>query len=137
MDPLVILLIVLVLGNAATIYLLWKRTQTTDEGGGADTQGFMLLQSQLSELSRAMENKLGEGTNRMFEGMKTQSEQSERLISTISRQVTEQLVEVTKGVTATQESTKQSSLSPSSSRTSRRCSSIRSSAAIWARRRSS
>ncbi|HVV15428.1 MAG TPA: DNA recombination protein RmuC [Candidatus Paceibacterota bacterium] len=107
MDPLVLLLIVLVLGNAATIYLLWKRTQTTDEGGPADTQGFMLLQNQLSELSRAMENKLGEGTNRMFEGMKTQSEQSERLIATISRQVTEQLVEVTKGVTATQESTKQ------------------------------
>lgn len=72
-----------------------------------DTQGFMLLQNQLQELSRAMENKLGEGTNRMFEGMKTQSEQSERLISTISRQVSEQLIEVTKGVTATQESTKQ------------------------------
>jgi len=108
MDWLIILLVVLVAGNLGLVFLLWRKTNTP-AGGDAmeDTQGFMLLQNQLQELSRAMENKLGEGTNRMFEGMKTQSEQSERLISTISRQVSEQLIEVTKGVTATQESTKQ------------------------------
>jgi DNA recombination protein RmuC len=104
MDWLVILLIVLVVGNIATIYLLYKRGQ----GGNAPEQGsLMLLQNQLQELSRAMENKLGEGTNRMFEGMKTQSEQSERLMATITKQVQEQLLEVVKGVSETKESTKQ------------------------------
>ncbi len=108
MEWLIILLVVLVAGNMGLVFLLWRKTTAPAQGEDmADTQGFMLLQNQLQELSRAMESKLGEGTNRMFEGMKTQSEQSERLISTISRQVSEQLIEVTKGVTATQESTKQ------------------------------
>ncbi len=70
-----------------------------------DTQGLMLLQNQLQDLSRAMEVKLGEGTSRMFEGMRTQSEQAERLMSTISKQMSEQLLEVTKEQTKTNEAT--------------------------------
>lgn len=65
----------------------------------------MLLQNQLQDLSRAMEIKLGEGTSRMFEGMRTQSEQAERLMSTISKQMSEQLLEVTKEQTKTNEAT--------------------------------
>ena len=48
-----------------------------------------------------------EGTDRMFEGMRAQSDQSQRLISTISKQVSDQLMEVVKGVSETRESTKQ------------------------------
>jgi len=102
MDWLIILLVVLVVGNIATIYLLYKKGQ-----GGQDTNSMLLLQSQLQELTRAMDTKLGEGSDRMFSGMKAQSEQVERLMANISRQVTEQLLEVTKGVTETKESTKQ------------------------------
>lgn len=107
MDPLILLLIVLVIGNAATIYLLWKRTQGDSSANGADTQGFMLIQNQLDSLSRTMESKLGEGTNRMFDSMRTQFDQSQRLMSDITKQVSEQLLEVTRGVTETKESTKQ------------------------------
>ena len=32
-----------------------------------DTQGLVMLQSQMSELTRAMDAKLGEGTQRMFD----------------------------------------------------------------------
>ncbi len=105
MDPLVILLIVLVLGNVATIYLLYKRGQ--DAAAPQDTQGLMLLQNQLAELTRAMDSKLGEGTKSMSEFMVSQSDQAQRLMSTISKQVGEQLIEVVKGVTETRESTKQ------------------------------
>ena len=70
-----------------------------------DGQAMMLLQNQLQDLSRAMEVKLGEGTTRMFEGMRTQSEQAERLMSTISKQMSEQLMEVTKEQTKTNEAT--------------------------------
>lgn len=104
MDWLAVLLIVLVLGNVATIYLLFKRGQ---EQGGQDTQGLMLLQNQLAELTRAMDTKLGEGTKNMSEFMTSQSDQAQRLMSTISKQVGEQLIEVVKGVTETRESTKQ------------------------------
>jgi DNA recombination protein RmuC len=107
MDPLIILLIVLVLGNAATIYLLWRRGQSAGENSMADSQGLMMLQSQISEMARVMDSKLGEGTDRMFSSMKTQFDQSQRLMSDITKQVSDQLVEVTKGVTETKESTKQ------------------------------
>ncbi len=108
MDPLVILLVVLVVGNIATIYLLWKRGSfDSAQDKQDDSQGLLMLQNQLQDLSRALESKLGEGTTRMFDSMKTQFDQSQRLMSDITRQVSDQLVEVTKGVTETKESTKQ------------------------------
>lgn len=72
-----------------------------------DTQGLVMLQSQMSELTRAMDAKLGEGTERMFDSMKTQFDQSQSLMSSITHQVSAQLLEVTRGVTETKESTKQ------------------------------
>ncbi|MBI2004752.1 DNA recombination protein RmuC [Patescibacteria group bacterium] len=108
MDPLILLLVFLVLGNIATMYLLWRRGSTGPaQDALADSQGLMLLQNQLQDLSRVVENKLGEGSDRMFESMKTQSEQAERLMSNITKQVSEQLLEVTKGVAETKESNKQ------------------------------
>ncbi|MEK9153923.1 MAG: DNA recombination protein RmuC [Patescibacteria group bacterium] len=97
------LIILLLLANLAVIaYLAFGKREKRDEG-----QGMMLLQNQLQDLSRAMETKLGEGTTRMFEGMRAQSDQSQRLMSTISKQVSDQLMEVVKGVSETRESTKQ------------------------------
>jgi DNA recombination protein RmuC len=106
MDWLIILLIVLVAGNIATIYLLYKRGQ---EGAApqADMPGLVLLQNQLAELTRAMDSKLGEGTKSMSEFMVSQSDQAQRLMSTITKQVSDQLLEVVKGVSETRESTKQ------------------------------
>jgi DNA recombination protein RmuC len=107
MSPLIILLVVLVIGNIATIYMLWRRGQQAQGDALGDSQGFMMLQNQLQDLSRVMESKLGEGTTRMFDSMKTQFDQSQRLMSDITRQVSDQLVEVTRGVTETKESTRQ------------------------------
>ena len=95
------LIIGLLVANLALIaYFVFLRQSPKQ-----DTQGLMLLQNQLQDLSRAMEVKLGEGTSRMFEGMRTQSEQAERLMSTISKQMSEQLLEVTKEQTKTNEAT--------------------------------
>lgn len=102
MEALIILLLLGVLGFQFYLY-----TRKPPEAPPADTQGLLILQNQIQNLSKAMEDKLGEGTSRMFDSMKTQFEQSERLMSTITRQVSEQLVEVTRGVTETKESTKQ------------------------------
>ncbi|OGG57384.1 hypothetical protein A2853_02605 [Candidatus Kaiserbacteria bacterium RIFCSPHIGHO2_01_FULL_55_17] len=92
-----LMLVLAVLG-----YLLWTRNRAPK-----DAQSLLLLQNQLQELSRSLEGKLGEGTNRMFESMKTQFDQSQRLMSTITDKVSHQLLEVAKGVTETKESTKQ------------------------------
>jgi DNA recombination protein RmuC len=79
-----------------------------------DTQSMVLLQNQLQELSRTIDTRLGEGTSRMFEGIKMQSDQSNRTIGNIQQQleaitnrVSQQLVEVVRGVSETRESTKQ------------------------------
>ena len=96
------LIIVLLIANLALVaYFLWGRSRPQD------SQSLMLLQNQMQELTRSLDSKLGEGTTRMFEGMKTQAQAAERLMSTISKQVSDQLVEVVRGVSETKESTKQ------------------------------
>jgi DNA recombination protein RmuC len=106
MDPLIIVLVVLVLANLGVVFLLWKRSSSPAETP-QDTQSMLLLQSQLAELTRAMDQKLGEGTKTMSEFMTTQSSQAQQLMSAITKQVGDQLLEVIKGVTETKESTKQ------------------------------
>lgn len=101
MEWLIIVLLALVLVLlAALAYMLMRKA-----GAPQDTQSMMLLQNQIQDLTRAMEMKLGEGTSRMFEGMRTQAEQAERLMSSISKQMSEQLLEVTKEQTKTNEAT--------------------------------
>lgn len=96
------LVILLLVANLALLaYFLWGKKSP------ADPQGLMLIQGQVQELARSLDQKLGEGTNRMFEGMRAQSDQSQRLMSTISKQVSDQLMEVVRGVSETKESTKQ------------------------------
>lgn len=103
MEVLIVVLIILMLGILGFLFLLWKRGQKAPE----ETQGLVLLQNQLQELTRAMDSKLGEGTRTMSDFMSVQSEQGQRLMSTITKQVSDQLLEVVKGVAQTQESTKQ------------------------------
>lgn len=74
MDPLVILLIVLVVGNLAFVYMLWQKGNTPVELPPTDTTPFTLIQNQMAQFSRDIDQKL---------------------------------LEVVRGVSATQESTKQ------------------------------
>ncbi|HEY5383521.1 MAG TPA: DNA recombination protein RmuC [Candidatus Paceibacterota bacterium] len=104
MEWLIIVLIVLVLGNLGMLFIMWKRDNALEQAP-QDTQGMMLLQNQLAELTRAMDSKLSEGTTRMFDSMKTQFDQSQNLMSTITDRVSQQLLEVMKGVSETKEST--------------------------------
>jgi DNA recombination protein RmuC len=107
MDPLIILVILLIVGQAATLYVFWQRSRQQVELPPQDNSSFLMMQQQLQELTRAMDSKLGEGTRTMSEFMSVQSDQARALMSTISKQVGDQLLEVVKGVTETKESTKQ------------------------------
>jgi DNA recombination protein RmuC len=97
------LIVALLVANMALLAYLLMRKPAQQQ----DSQGLTFLQNQLEALSRTMDAKLGEGTNRMFEGMRAQSDQSQQLMSAITKQVSEQLMEVVKGVSETKESTKQ------------------------------
>lgn len=106
------LIVGLLVANLALVaYVLWSRQQTA---APQDTQSLLLIQQQMQELSRGIDAKLGEGTTRMFEGIRLQSDQSQRTIGNIQQQldsitnrVSQQLMEVVKGVSETRESTKQ------------------------------
>ena len=99
-----LILVVLVAILALQGYILWRNAHPP-AGGPEDTQGLVLLQQQMQELSRSMETKLGEGTNRMFENMKSQFGESQRLASDIRDLVAKQLTEVRVEQTKTNEST--------------------------------
>ncbi len=88
----------------ANIYLVFRLTRKPEKEGG---EGMNLLLTQLNELSRTMDKKLGDGNKTMHQFMDSQSSQTQKLMSTITKQVSDQLLEVVKGVTETKESTKQ------------------------------
>lgn len=98
MEWLMIVLLLAILSVLAYIMLVPKQQQQ-------DMQGMVLLQQRIQELERSMESKLGEGTSRMFESMKSQFGESQRLASDIRDLVAKQLTEVRVEQTKTNEST--------------------------------
>lgn len=93
-----IILIILVL------FLIWKISQKPQKEEG---KGLELILQQVNELSRTMDHKLGQGHKTMSDFMNSQSNQSQKLMGTITKQISDQLIEVVKGVSETKESTKQ------------------------------
>ncbi len=113
MDPLVIVLIILVVGNIGFMAAVFMRTKSR-ANEPQDTGALVILQNQLAEMTRSMDARLGEGTRNMNESLRMQGDQSQQTIVNIQQQmdaitnrIGSQLVEVVKGVTQTQESTKQ------------------------------
>lgn len=96
------LILVLLLAILALLGFLFLRKPPAVQ---QDMQGMVLLQQRIQELERSMETKLGEGTTRMFESMKTQFGESQRLASDIRDLVAKQLSEVKIEQTKTNEAT--------------------------------
>lgn len=96
----VIVAMLIIAANMLAFYLLSRRKEPKQ-----DETALKLLLEQMNELSRTVDKKIGEGTNRMFENMRSQSDQSQRLISNIQETVSRQLHEVVKEQTKTNEAT--------------------------------
>src|SRR3989344_9201320 len=86
------LIIILLVAILALLVFLYLKSQNKKE----DTQGMVLLQNQLQELSRTMDAKLGEGARSMSESLKAQFGESQRLTELVTRQLTEVAREQTK-----------------------------------------
>ncbi len=83
MDWLVIILIVLVVGQVATVYVFWMRGQAEPlPPTPVDTTPFTLMQNQISELTRAVDSKLLE----VIRGV-AQSQESTKQVFTIAEQL--------------------------------------------------
>lgn len=104
MENLQILAVVLLFAILGVIiYVFFLRKDKKDEPQG----GFMLLQQQLQDLTRTMDERMGETAKIMHESVKTQFSESQRVIKDVNEQMVKHLTDVTKGVTEANEAGKQ------------------------------
>ena len=92
---------ILLVANLALMAFFFLR----GSGKAENVESLVLLQNQLQDLSRVVKQELGDGTTRMFESMKTQFGESQRLATDISDLVHKQLSEVAREQTRTNEAT--------------------------------
>ncbi|TSC62709.1 MAG: hypothetical protein G01um101448_272 [Parcubacteria group bacterium Gr01-1014_48] len=98
---------VLTLNSVFFMYMLRR-----NKGAGGDTseereQSLMLLQNQMMELSRALDDRLREGSRTMNESLHNQFSESQHLVQNIHRQMTDSLVQLERRMSESQESSKQ------------------------------
>ena len=86
MGWLVILLIVLVVGQVAMVYVFWKRGQ--DAQAPQDTQGLMLLQNSIQDLARTLDTRVAESSKQMHDSVRTQLGESAKLIKDVTEGLT-------------------------------------------------
>lgn len=98
-----ILLIILIL--LVTITLLVILTRKPKEPKKDDT-GLQLILSQMNELTRTVDHKIGESQKTVNENLKYQSVESQRLLREITEQVSKNLMDVAREQTKTNEATK-------------------------------
>lgn len=103
---LMLVVILLVIGNGIMLFL-WMRDRTPKDEGDKQGEGMMLLQQQLQDLTRTMNDRMGESARTMQDSVKTQFDQSQDLIRNINREVNEKLLHVVRGVSEVSESSKQ------------------------------
>lgn len=73
--------------------------------GMVEAQGMMLLQQQMSELTKQLDSKLSESRRDMTEAVRTQFSESQKLLREINEQMNKSLVDVAREQTKTNEST--------------------------------
>jgi DNA recombination protein RmuC len=103
MEPISIILLVLLLAIfGLLVYVFFFKVEKKEDG-----QAMLLMQQQLQELSRTLDNKLTEANKNMQEGSRVQFRESRELIQEINREMNEQLRNVVQKTTEVSESSKQ------------------------------
>jgi len=100
-EILILILLLVVISILAYVFFFKKEEKKED------SHGLLLLQQQLQDLTRTMDERMGESNRAMQEGTRVQFRESKELIQEINREVNEQLRNVVKGVTEVSESSKQ------------------------------
>lgn len=102
----------LVAGGFFAWFFLARKSNQKEEP--EKDQSFLMMQQQINHLTETLDSKLGnfqkqfgESNKDIQEAVRAQFSESQKLISNINKQMTEQLLGVTKGVTEVTESTKQ------------------------------
>ncbi len=105
MEILLGVLIVLLIGVLAFLFVLYKRISAPVEE--KPDNSLMLLQQQMQEMSRVLDDRVRNMTSEMRESMSSQLTASQRLIRDTNDTMVKHLTDVTKGVTEANEASKQ------------------------------
>lgn len=98
----IFLLLIAIVGILVYVFFLKREEKDTQS-----SEGLMMLQQQLQDLTRTMDERIGETNRVMQEGSRAQFRESRELIQEINKEVNEQLRNVVRGVTEVSESSKQ------------------------------
>jgi DNA recombination protein RmuC len=83
-------IIAVVILNAVFLWFIFKNIKNSQKNNnGQDDKSMLLLQSQMNELNKTLDLKMGESTKLMSESVKTQFGESQKLIRDITGQMTE------------------------------------------------
>ena len=82
MEILIIILVVIIVGFGVLLWFLSRRSPKGD-------QSFLMLQEQLSEMRKILDEKMGESTRVMRDAVKTQFSESQKIIKEITKELTE------------------------------------------------
>jgi DNA recombination protein RmuC len=100
--PELIVLTLLVAILAVIVYVFFFRKETNEP----ESNGMVLLQAQLQELTRTMDERMGQTSKQMYESLDRQARTSHQLVQDINKEVNEQLRNVVKNVAEVSESNK-------------------------------
>lgn len=103
-DMEIIILVVLLSLLGVVVYALFFRK--TEEKKEVASEGLLMLQRQIHDLTKTLDDKLTESTKASQEGARMQFRESRELIQEINKEVNEQLRNVVKGVAEVSESSK-------------------------------
>ncbi len=108
------ILAILFVNGIFFMYMIRRGKEVTGNADEEREQSLMLLQNQIMELSRAIDDRLRESSRTMNESMRDQQlsardqfSQSQNLVQNINRQMMDQLLELQKRMSESQESSKQ------------------------------
>ncbi len=91
----------------AVWFFLMKKSKEDNVEEKAGEQSLLLIQNQINNLTKTIDEKLGESRKDMQSAVATQFSESQKLIKDVNEQVTKHLLDVTKGITEANESSKQ------------------------------
>ncbi|PIQ67145.1 MAG: DNA recombination protein RmuC, partial [Candidatus Zambryskibacteria bacterium CG11_big_fil_rev_8_21_14_0_20_40_24] len=83
-NALLIITFVILLLNAVFLWLFLKR----GKGGESSTDGLMLLQNQVNQLTQTIDNRLTESSDRIHQSLQHQSGESIKIIRDITERLT-------------------------------------------------
>jgi DNA recombination protein RmuC len=86
MDPLMIILIVLALAILGFLFAVWRKISQPAQT--QDTQGFMLLDNRLNDLTRTLDARVSESSKQVNETVRAQLGESARLIRDVTEGLT-------------------------------------------------